>query len=102
MKIIGKTADGFICEVSKSETRAVLGLNATEKDVDELKVGGEVTFSKALHNLALLRDVRSSNVYYALQGAEKLQLEVNNVVTKLKAINEAAEALNDKIKKEEI
>lgn len=102
MKIIGKTEKGFICEVTKSETRAVLGLNATEKQVDELNIGEEITFSKALHNLALLRDVRSSNIYYALQGAEKLQSEVNNVVAKLKAINEAAESLNDKIKKEEI
>lgn len=102
MKIIGKSTDGFICEVGKSEVRAVLGLNATVKDVEELNVGGEITFSKALHNLALLRDVRSSNIYYALQGAEKLQSEVNSVVEKLKAINDAASSLNDKIKKEEI
>lgn len=102
MKIIGKTADGFICEASEGETRAVLGLNATSDDVKKLTVGNEITFSKALHNLSLLRDVRNSNTYNALEKAKLLQNEINSVVTKLQAIDSAADQLRDQIKKEEV
>lgn len=78
MKIIGKTADGFICEVSEVETRGVLGLNSTLEDVKAARVKAEIDRVEAEK---LAEEVRLA----AIEAERLRQIEIEEQNKKLQA-----------------
>lgn len=86
MKIIAKTDNGFMCTVTSNEVKSLLGLNDTRKDDIEknIKIGTELTFTTALSNLNLLKDVRLSGSYKTLNKLQDSINELNGVLNVIK------------------
>lgn len=82
MKIIAKTDNGFLCTVTNNEVKSLLGLNDTRKDdIDKnIKIGTELTFTTALSNLNLLKDVRLSGSYRSLDRIKDCIKEMTEVM----------------------
>jgi hypothetical protein len=70
MKIIGKTAEGFIVDISASEIKSLLSVeNEKRKDpLASLKIGDEIQPTIALSNLHLLRSLKESSEFHYLKS----------------------------------
>lgn len=89
MKIIGKTAEGFITTVTKEEIKALLAVTDKRREGEEFKridVGTELSFTVALSNLNLLKDIKLSGSYNTLNYLESAQKELNAVIEKVKSL----------------
>ena len=73
MKIIGKTAEGFIVDISASEIKSLLSVeNEKRKDpLALLKVGDELQPTIALSNLHLLKGLKDGGEFSNLRHYTK-------------------------------
>lgn len=87
MKIIGKTSEGFICTVTKTEISSILSVNDSRKeDIEKnIRVGNDLTFTNSLTNLNLIKDIVLSGDYKSLgrlnDAIEQLEEIMNNINT---------------------
>jgi hypothetical protein len=91
MKIIGKTEQGFITTVTREEIKALLAVNDKRKEVEHFKsidVGTELSFTVALSNLNLLKDVRLSGSYQTLNYLENAKTELDKLVNQIKSLEQ--------------
>jgi hypothetical protein len=72
MKVIGKTTEGYICTVTTAEVKSLLSINdARREDINkQIGTGTELTFTEALAKLNLIKDLKLSGSYTALNKLE--------------------------------
>jgi hypothetical protein len=101
MKVIGKTSEGFITTVSNEEVKALLSINDSRKKekFDEIKVGTDLTFTVALTNLNLLKDLRLTGNYRTLhellEAKNELQKAIDIVTKTDIALLEVQKIINE-------
>ncbi len=95
MKIIGKTAEGFIVDISASEIKSLLSVeNDKRKDpLASLKVGDELQPTIALSNLHLLKGLKDSSEFYHLKRYTEDAMEKGKKF--LDAIEKMGQPLNN-------
>lgn len=73
MKIIANAPEGYITSLTFNEVKALLSVNDNRKTdlTKNIRVGDELTFTVALANLNLLKDVRIEGSYEALGELKK-------------------------------
>lgn len=89
MKIIGKTSGGFIATITNEEVRALLAVNDKRKESENFKtidVGTELSFTVALSNLNLLKDVRLSGSYKTLNYLNDARNELSKLVEQIHSL----------------
>lgn len=104
MKVIGKTADGFICEVKEYELDAILGLNDTRKSKvkTEISAGAEITFDIALRNLDLLKDLKLTSSYGALTKLREAQSSLKSIIDVVEKTDLELLKVQERIKKSQV
>lgn len=81
MKVIGTTTTGFIIEASNSEINSLLAIQHAKKGKpSEIKVGEELTFTTALTNLNLIKDLSLTDSYKTLSRLKEAQIELNKAI----------------------
>jgi hypothetical protein len=101
MKIIGKTTEGFICTITNNEIRSILSLtDERRKDVEKSIVAGtELTFTTALSNLSVLKDVKVNGNYedfsYRIKQAKD---KLDDIYNSLSAMNKPLIEIQSTIK----
>ena len=75
MKILGKSNEGFIASLTNTEMKALLAMQDARKDNvrEKIQVGDDLTFTTALTNLNLLKDISLSDSYRALYELKRLK-----------------------------
>lgn len=86
MKIIAHANKGYIIEASKGEVEALLG-KTDGRRTSTLDIGTELSFTIALTNLNLLRDLKLNDSYRALYELKKAKEEVDKAVLVLESTN---------------
>lgn len=104
MKIIGKTNGGFIIEASQTEMKALLANSDTRRaDIEKtLVVGVELSFTTALHNLALVKDISIDGSYQTLGRLNDAYSELGKVIKIVEGVKEPLLTIQSKIKEAQI
>lgn len=88
MKIIGQTRNGFILEADTNEINSLLALSDSRKGkAADVPVGTELTFTTALTNLNLIKDLSLTSDYRTLYELKQAKVEIDkaiDIVEKLK------------------
>lgn len=100
MKIIGKNENGFIATIAHDEIGSLLSINDARRDniKDRIDIGTELTFTIALSNLSLLRDVKMSGSYSSLAHLKSAKEELDKLTTKLENMEKNLITVQEKIK----
>lgn len=100
MKVIGKTDKGFILEASNEEVKALLAKVDTRKGSvsASITIGTELTFTIALSNLDLLKDIRLSESGKALAALIVAKQRLEDVIQVVEKAEINLNAVQDKIK----
>jgi hypothetical protein len=99
MKVIGKTENGFIIEASNLEIDSLLAANHVKKGkYSELKVGEELTFTTALTNLNLIKDLSLSDNYRALHELKQAKEELEKAIKIVEGLNAPLTEVQKQIK----
>lgn len=89
MKIVGKTNTSYITEVTYNEVKAVLSKNderQRENKYEKLDIGTDLSFTHSLERLTLIKDVKLSGSYRALDILDEAAKEISNVINIVKGI----------------
>lgn len=100
MKIIGETNGGFIATISNDEIKSLLALGDERrgKVKDTIKVGVDLSFTVALQNLNLAKDIQLSGAYTLLQELANAQGKLNTVIEQIQGLKAPLYTLQEAIK----
>ena len=88
MKIIGKTQNGFILEADNTEIKSVLALSDTRRGKTlEIEVGTELTFTTALTNLNLIKDLSLTDRFKTLYELKEAKDQIENAIQIVEKVN---------------
>lgn len=88
MKIIGHTTDGYLCQVSNVEMKSLLGRDdGRKRDNSRIGIGNDITFTNALVNMEILKEISMSSSYGTLTQAKDALAKLEGIVVILEAIN---------------
>ena len=88
MKIIGETNGGFIATISNEEVKSLLALGDTrrEKIKDAIRVGVDLSFTLALQNLSLVKDIQISGSYTTLGYLKNAQEQLTKIIESIEGL----------------
>lgn len=70
MKVIAKTKDGFIVELTNNQMTSILGKNPS-KTLNYLEIGDIINLSSTLDRLAIIKETVISGTYQSVVGKLK-------------------------------
>lgn len=103
MKVIGKTNNGFILEATNEEVKSLLPLTDNKRnELGKIGFGDDITFTTALTNLNLLKDIKMSESYSALTYLKNGRHELDGIIKKLEGVEAQLIVTQDKIRRNQV
>lgn len=88
MKIIGETNEGFIATVSYKEIDSILAIGDSRKGKvkESIKVGSDLSFTLALQNLNLIKDIQLTESYSVLSKLKDAMVSLDTVISNVEGL----------------
>lgn len=87
MKIVAKTNNGYLAEISDSEVKAIMSKNDSRKG-KTLSIGDELTLASALERLTLIKELNLNESYKTLGRLRAAREELEAALNIVEGLNQ--------------